>query len=111
MTDITIAAGGFPHYQGPASGEIWIVANIPFTTPQGVPISASYVPEGTFVKKVPFTVDENKVLQVPELVIDATEDSIDYPEATLGAFVMTAQGRPITVLSVFKRFKVPPTPS
>src|SRR6266404_998197 len=110
MTDITIAAGGFPHYVGPVTGDIWIVANKPFTTPQGTPISASDVPSATFLIKIPFTV-EDSVLQIPEFVIDATEDAIDYPDATLGAFVMTSQGRPVTALSVFKRFKVPPSPA
>jgi hypothetical protein len=110
MTDITIAAGGFPHYEGPSTGEIWIVANRPYTTPQGKGISANYVPESTFAIKVPFTVDGNRVLQVPQVVIDATEDSIDNPAATLGAYIMTSQGRPISVLSVFKAFKVSASP-
>jgi uncharacterized repeat protein (TIGR01451 family) len=112
MTDITIAAGGFPHYEGaPTEGlEIWIVANRPYTTPDSKMISASYVPEKIFLVKAAVEVDEENIVQVPELIVDATEDAIDNPEAELGAYLMTSQGRPVTVLGVFKSFIVPATP-
>src|SRR6266481_9219833 len=112
MTDITIEAGGFPHYQGPTNVEIWIVANKAFVTPDGKPISAGSVADAAWMVRVAegIIVADN-VLQVPEIIVDATEDAISGQDATLSAFVVTQQGRPVSALSVFRNFKVPPSPS
>jgi hypothetical protein len=111
MTNITIAAGSFPHYEGPAEVEIWIVANKPYVTPDGKPVSASQVSEVSWMVRAAATVDaQNKILQVPQVIVDATEDALDNPDATLSAFVVTQLGRPVSALSVFRNFKVAATP-
>src|SRR4051812_15041492 len=111
MTDITIAAGSFPHYEGPDDPEIWIISNKPYVTPDGKCITANSLPERTFVARGVCTVGSDRVLTTPELVVDATEDAIVNSDATLGAYLVTSQGRPISVLSVFKSFRVPASPT
>jgi len=113
----TIAEKVFTNWQkGNLSLELWVCANESFTaddgTPDGTHITASKPEEGTFYKKAALTPNTtDKTLTVGTVDLLPTTTSLDNPSATYTAFVMAISENtvsPLTPLSVFKRFRVPP---
>lgn len=51
-----------------------------------------------------------KVLSVPALICEASEDATDNPNVPVGAYLFNAQNRMLSVFSVFASFHLPPSP-